>query len=1150
MGLLATYLRELARIRNTGEATDETSFYPAISGLLNSAGELLSPAVHCVMTPRNRGAGIPDGALFLRRAAAGDPAAGEVRAPERGVLEVKSPGQPVARVARSRQVRRYLEQFGQVVVTNYREFIQLRVDSDGNPVSGETFVIADDELALWRLDPSGDEVAALENDFEGYLRRTLASDAPLTSPEELAWFLAAYARTARQRVIAADERPALLALRSALEDALGLRFEGDRGREFFHSALVQTLFYGVFAGWVNWSADHDPDSNARFEWRTAQWSFNVPMVRVLFDQLATPRNLPAGLDEVLDWTEDVFARVDRRKFFERFERREAVQHFYEPFLNAYDPELRRELGVWYTPPEVVGYMVSRVHETLKRDLGLRLGLADERVHVLDPCTGTGSFLLEVLRTIVGVLEEEHGDALVAQHAKEAALRRLHGFEILPAPFIVTHLQLGLMLAELGAPLDAKAQERPSVYLTNALTGWFGDDEPLLQIDEFQAERDAAGNVKRTEPILVVLGNPPYNGFTGVASADEQELVRAYKEGLSSPPWEVTKNKLDDYYVRFFRVGERRIAEQTGRGIICFISNFGWLGDPSAVVMRRRLLREFDRLYIDNLNGDSRETGKKTPDGRPDPSIFSTKLNPAGIQVGTAISLLVRTDAHSPDTSDAYYRDFWGPDKRAALVESLSNPLGEPAYDPLLPDETNWYRLRRWKPRLGYELWPLVTQLAAAKPELGLNENRGEALVSIDREPLDARMRHFLDPGRAFDDLEPAITGGLTATWSDYDARATRERMLSERPFEDDAITRFQVGPFDLRWAYVDPTPKLWNRARPQYIAAAMLGSPFLMLRKRAPRALDGAAFFLSRHLADQHLLHKDAYAIPILLARPEPAGDARLFEPETDPDAQPWQPNLSEDALAYLSELGYDDAHESRETASLIWLHALAIGYSPLYLDENGDAIRNGWPRVPLPEDADALEASARLGARIAGLLDLDTEADGVTGATKALLQSVATVVGDAPADLELRSGWAIVQRRTQKSGAVSRIVMPSDGRAVARLRTTAESAPLSQEQIELLGDDVIDVYLNESTYWSGVPRAAWMFKVGGFQVLRKWLSYRDAAVLARPLSVAEAREFTSIARRLTQLALLGPELDANYRVAAGAVVQDPLPDLESVTPA
>jgi hypothetical protein len=183
-------------------------------------------------------------------------------------------------------------------------------------------------------------------------------DAPLSQPADLAWFLAAYAREGRHRldlVANSNHLGALNQLRDSLEEGLGLSFDGPEGESFFRSALVQTLFYGVFASWVVWSETQSPDSTERFSWRAAQWTLNVPMVRVLFQQLTTRATLPAGLDEVLGWTEDALARVDRKLFFDRFESGNAVQYFYEPFLQAYDPDPRKELGVWYTPPEVVRY---------------------------------------------------------------------------------------------------------------------------------------------------------------------------------------------------------------------------------------------------------------------------------------------------------------------------------------------------------------------------------------------------------------------------------------------------------------------------------------------------------------------------------------------------------------------------------------------------------------------------------------------------------------------------------------------------------------------------------------------------------------------------------------------------------------------------
>lgn len=1148
MGALKNYLQALATIHAVGEAVEETSYYGRLETLVNEVGDRLSPTVMCILTTKNRGAGVPDGGLFLRRQAVVE--AGEnamlARAPERGAMEVKGPGENVRSVARSKQVRRYLERYGQVLVTTYREFLPLRVGRGGEVLAGEPYSLADSEEAFWAVAGNAKNLTTgQESEFEEYLRRVLLADAPLSSPEDLAWFLAHYARTGLERLEAGGELEKLAVLRTALEDALGLRFEGVEGDRFFRSALVQTLFYGVFAAWVVWSGQHPPGGVERFSWRQAQWTLNVPMVRVLFQQLATPANLPVGLDEVLDWTDEVLNRVDRELFFKRFETEQAVPYFYEPFLQEYDPELRRQLGVWYTPPEVVRYMVARVHEALQRDLGLPLGLADEQVHVLDPCAGTGSFLTEAMRTIARVLEEQHGDALVGEQVKQSALTRIHGFELLPAPFVVAHLQLGLLLHHLGGPLDADAEERAGVYLTNALTGWADEDHPRLPFPEFEQERDAAESVKREEPILVVLGNPPYNAYAGVSPEEEGGLVDPYRQGLTER-WDITKNKLDDLYIRFLRLAERRITEVTGKGIVCFISNFGWLGDPSTVVMRQRIVREFDRIAIDNLNGDSRETGKKTPEGAPDPSVFSTRLNPPGIQVGTAVSLLVRRTHHDDGSVRVYYRDFWGANKRQALEASLSDAAEPPAYDELEPSEENWYRLRRWAPREGYAQWPSVIELAAEEPLLGLNENRDGALFAHDRDVIVDRMQRYLDPDVDFHQLGAAVEP-LTQNWSDFDPKGVRDRLLKGSPFDEKKVVRLQVTPFDMRWGYVDTTAKLWNRSRPELVAAAAAGSDFLLVRRRAPRALDGAAFLISRCLIDQHVMHKDAYTIPFWVAAGGAEAAESLFE-EDGTTGLPWRPNLSEFALRYLEDLGITDADTSQASARLLWLHVLATGYSPLYLEENGDAIRNDWPRVPLPGTRTALEESAAFGDRLAALLDIDTPLTGVDINAPPHLRAVAVLerARGVPAasnpDLALRVGWGIQQVRVnQRTGTVTHVFMPGAGRVESRPRTDRELDGLSNDAIQLLGSEVLDVYLNENFCWRGIPQAVWDYKIGGFQVLRKWLSYREERILGRALRIAEARVFTSICRRLTELVLLGPHLDGSYLATTGAAQQDPL---------
>lgn len=470
---METYLRDVQSIIASGEGVPETSYYPALSTLLNAVGATLKPKVRCVINPRNIGAGIPDGGLFtsdqFQRHA--DTPNITTHPPSRGAIEAKEVTADLAATASGEQVARYVERYVQVLVTNFRSFVLVGRDAEGEIRSLESYSLAPDAESFRRVALNPRQAAVDQGSrFEEYLKRVMLHPAPLVAPSDVASFLASYAREARARIEYAD-LDALATVRSALEDVLGLKFEGEKGDHFFRSSLVQTLFYGVFSAWVLWSKKPRRKGD-RFRWHDTAWYLHVPMIRALFEQIATPAHLgELGVVETLDWSEDALNRVERAEFFKRFDEGRAVQYFYEPFLHAFDPELRKQLGVWFTPHEIVQYMVARIDTVLREELQIEDGLADERVVVLDPCTGTGSYLVEVLRTIAATITQRDGAALAAHAVKRAAMERIFGFEILPAPFVVAHLQLGLLLQNLGAPLSEELDERAAVYLTNALTGW-------------------------------------------------------------------------------------------------------------------------------------------------------------------------------------------------------------------------------------------------------------------------------------------------------------------------------------------------------------------------------------------------------------------------------------------------------------------------------------------------------------------------------------------------------------------------------------------------------------------------------------------------------------------------------------------------------
>ena len=1131
MHALEIYLAEITTLRG---ATKETSGYPALANLLNTVGHTLKPKVRCIIHPRNSGAGIPDGGLFTpdQLKQRDEDEIFHDLIPSRGVIEVKSAGEEIADFAQSAQVEKYLECYGQVLLTNYREFLLLK-RANGKTEQLEGLQLAPDETSFWLAAAHPRKMAeALGERLLEYLKRVLLHAAPLNNPKDVAFFLASYARDARARVENAGNLPALTAVRGALEEALGMKFEAERGDHFFRSTLVQTLFYGVFSAWVLWHKEKPQRSDA-FDWKSAAWTLHVPMIKALFEQVATPTKLgPLGLVEVLDWTAAALNRVDRPAFFERFVEDHAVQYFYEPFLEAFDPELRKQLGVWYTPPEIVQYQVARVDAALREELDIPDGLADPRVFVLDPCCGTGAYLVEVLRVITRTLKDEKSEGALAYLAvKEAAQKRVFGFEILPAPFVVAHLQMGLLLQNLAVPLDDAKGDRAGIFLTNALTGWdfAGENPKLANWPELEAERAGAGKVKQEKPILVILGNPPYNAYAGVSPEEEQGLVEPYKEGLIAK-WGIKKFNLDDLYVRFFRLAERRIAEKTGKGIVCYISNFSYLSDPSFVVMRQRFLKEFDSLWFDCLNGDSRETGKLTPEGKPDPSVFSTEYNREGIRVGTTIGLMVRRPKRAKKPQ-VLFRQFWGTDKRAEILASLAVKKFAQQYEKVTPAGENRFSYCPSDIAGDYEKWPALTELCAVAPSNGLMEKRAGALIDMDSVALEKRMRAYYDPNVSWDELQ-ALKTGLTENAARFDAKKARKKVTDAEVFQPDHLRRYALRPFDTRFCYFSSERPLWNEPRPTLWQQCWKGNSFLLTRMNCPRSPEGAPMSFTLCLCDDHYLTPDAVAIPLRL-RAAPRAKSKkkhdgngefgsiLQEAAPAYRADKITANLSPAARAYLGSLGIHNPDDNAETAALIWMHALAIGYSPAYLTENVDGIRQDWPRVPLPDSHAALLASAALGRQVAALLDTETPVDGVTkGKPRPELKEIAELNFSGVSDLNVTAGWG----HAGQGG----VTMPGKGKLATRVCAAQEENPA-------LGPSTHDIYLNDSACWRNVPEKVWDYTIGGYQVIKKWLSYREQALLGRALTADEAREVTHMARRIAALILLQPELDGNYQAVKAA---------------
>ena len=1108
------YLADLRRMHASGGGTGERSSYPALANLLNAVGATLKPKVFCVAELADQGAGHPDLGLYAARSSfkEGRPQKGQI--PERGVVEVKSAAENIRTTAVGEQVARYWVRYNLVLVTNLREFTLVGPDPTGGEAVLESFCLADSEeefdRRLGKPRAFAREVGA---GLGEYLCRALSYRARIAEPKDLAWLLASYARDALFRVEAAGDLLALRAVRSALEEALGVRFEGDPGTRFFQSTLVQTLFYGVFSAWVLW-ARSAPRPQGTFNWREAVWHLRTPVLRVLFHQLSGPGRLrPLGLVEVLDWTTAALDRVDEGAFFTKFDEGDAVPYFYEPFLEAFDPALRKRLGVWYTPNEIVRYMVARVDKALKDDLGIADGLAAENVYVLDPCCGTGAYVAEVLRRIAANLEGRGLGALTGARVKQAATKRVFGFEIMPAPFVVAHLQVGLTMQALDAALADDETERAGIFLTNALTGWEPKSHKPLAFLELEEERKRAGRVKQDTPILVILGNPPYNGFAGMAVDEERELSEAYRttKRVRRPEGQ----GLNDLYVRFFRMGERRIAEKTGQGVVCFISNYSWLDGLSFTGMRERYLEAFDVIRIDNLHGD-RIISEYAPDGRTSETVFALRGQSPGIKVGTSIALLSKsgTVADTSTGGHVLYRDFHqarADERRRALLDSLDAAEIDAGYTALEPNLRLGFPFKPAAVSKDWFDWPALPDLFPTSFP-GVKTSRDGFLVDTDPDRLKARVGAYFDENLSHEDIAGRYPSVMKTT-ARFDARTVRDALHVRGGPDKAGFIRFSYRPFDNRWLYWEKDGILLDRPRADYRPHVFEGNLWLVTQQKPRREWSPPQVISQFGCLD--LMDRGATCIPLLLR-----DDAYGY----DVDGVKRSPNLSPAAQRYLERLGLSASDaQAGAGVEVLFHHILATLHNPAYREANAGALRMEWPRIPLPGwpdgeaqgAAEILARSAARGRELARLLDPEASVPGVTqGALRPEFAAIAVpstvdkrnMSGD---DFALAAGWG----HFGSGGAV----MPGKGRAIERAHTADEKAAMG-DNVPTLGETTFDVYLNDRAFWRNVPAAVWIYKLGGYQVLKKWLSYRERAVLGRALKPEEVQYFADTARRIAAI--------------------------------
>lgn len=1160
----ARYAAQVVALSNS-TTTTEASFYPAIRTLIADLVEHLGLRHEVrVGTSEDRvggGRDLPDlaiyegGGSFLSVAG-----------------EIKLPGSDLRALSRSTdrkdQVGRYLAKSGVVLLSNAHGFALLAVRG-GIPRSPARPVRPDDREILDVVDlwtsadamRSGKPISAkaLEH-LASLVERAVTEFSPIAEPSTLARILATQARRAK-----ADLPPKFDAVRSLVDDygtALGISFEGEEGEEFFRSSLIQTAFYGLFAGWTLW---HREGGAHPFAWEHLDRYLKIPFLGKLFYEFKHPDRLEElHLAGHLDRATETLGRVDGKSFFGRFHApavgggegeteswsTSAITYFYEPFLEAFDPNLRKQLGVWYTPAEIVRYQVGKIDRLLRDELGCPRGLADDAVVVLDPCCGTGAYLIETVRLIASQLRAEGEASTVGARVLDAVCRRIMGFEILTAPFVIAQLQLYLILAELDAAPEG--DQRPAIFLTNALTGWKGPEPVKLHFPELQSEYEAARRVKRDAKIIVVLGNPPYNRFAGAPVREEEALADHYKgivrnesgkqigQSRLYTEWRIRKHLLDDLYVRFVRLGEQRIGEASEYGVVSFISNSSFLTGRSHPIMRESLLSSFHAAWVDNLHGN-RLASERTPWGESCETIFSG-IDSAGIKVGTAITTWLKRKAQATPPEDArvHYRDFWGraESKRSALVSSLAFgkwstaakrrasklPEGPRDYEVIRPTRGSRWMLAPRDVSVGFDSWPALDELFPVSFQ-GVNPNRGleNSLIDTDRRALSERMRAYFDA--------PSFGGAAVAApelcepRARYEPEAVWHELRRGRGFDPARLLPYLVFPLDNRWLYYETSAKLLNERRPEY-GDNLEGNEFLIAVPQ-PRRVSETRPLLATTLADLHLHDRGSVCFPAHVE----AGASRagtLFASATSSgrhaNIAPAAQNVLRSAWG-LSDGPADGA--GHQLVRELFRIVLAIAHSPRYESDHADGIAQGWARVPLPRDSALARDIARAGGAVAVLLDPLADATPVIndslGNTAKKLAAIQRVDGRA-----VKAGDLVVSV-SYYGAAKGKFVEHEPGAAGLSHKRESES--------------VGDLFINADVYFAHIPAAVWAYELGGYPVLKKWLGYRQASRRdGKPLTLAEASHFRSMVQRIAALLSLHPQLDELYvRAVADAFTAEEL---------
>jgi predicted helicase len=967
-----------------------------------------------------------------------------------GYIEAKDIGKDLNSKSYKEQFGRYKKALDNLIITDY---VWFQFFQNGELVHE----IKIGEIENNSVKPITENFSKFENlikDFSTHIGQTIKSS------KNLAEMMAGKARLLQdilERAITSDEETQENTSLKGQYDTFKQILIHDLKPKGFADIYAQTLAYGMFAARL-----HDPtlDNFSRQEAAELIPKSN-PFLRKLFGYIAGP-DIDERIVTVVDNLAEVFRATNVEQLLKNFgkstQTNDPIIHFYETFLAEYDPKLRKARGVWYTPEPVVNFIVRAVDDILKTEFDLPQGLADtsktkikldtqtpdkrsvtgykqiekevHKVQILDPATGTGTFLAEVVKFIYNknfIAMKGAWSGYVEEHL----IPRLNGFELLMASYSMAHLKLDMLLTETG--YKSIKNERLNIYLTNSLEEHHKDTGTLFS-NWLSSEANEANHIKRDTPVMCVIGNPPYSGISSNKGQWISDLIEDYKyvDGIH---FKERKHWLNDDYVKFIRYSQHYI-EKNGSGVLAFINPHGFLDNPTFRGMRWNLLKTYDKIYTIDLHGNAKKK-EVCPDGSPDQNVFD-------IMQGVAITFFVKTgEKKANDLGDIFHYDLYGKnDLKSVKFEKLKpqkpflffvpkNNEGKESYDAGFGVDN---------------LFPTnVTGIVTARDSVVIDMNEKNLLNRINKftdiQHSDDEIRNWLFPNKK----EGKYLIGDSRGWKLTDAR---NKILDND--HKSIIKNIDYRPFDTRKIYYSPDMVDWGREK--YMQHIVENKNYAFVTARQSTTENWSLAQITKNMIDNryHFSYKGIPTEFPLYLYPETNGQ------QTIDKSTERKPNLNQEIINEIAEkLGITFTNEKEDTKKTfapidILDYIYAVLHSPTYREKYKEFLKIDFPRVSYPKNENTFWNLVKLGKEVREihLLESNKVEDYITSYEMA---------EDAENDHNIvntkigKKDWEIIDTEKQ------------------------------------LGR----IWINESKYFDNVPVTAWEFYIGGYQPAQKWLKDR-----------------------------------------------------------